>query len=995
MSVWHEPLGVDFSEALAHGLRARMAGRPPEAMARVTVIVNTARMGRRLEQLLARGGAAFRPRVLLVTDLSPLLPLADLPPADPPLAMRLRLTRLVEAALRADPSLGPVSGAFDLAGSLLDLIEEMGEEGVGAEALDAIDMGDLAKHWKRSLELLRIACRFAAEDARLAAARQAACLDALDAAWAEAPHPHPVIVAGSTASRAPTRRLMEIVRRLPEGHVVLPGLDAAMPDAAWDALDGASEDHPQVRHARLLRGWGMARDAAPSWSGRAPASAARTALVSLALRPPPVTDAWAQEGPGHAGAVAEAMEGVTLLEADTPHEEAEVVALRLRGAVEDGVRAALITPDRTLSRRVAAILENRWSIVADDSAGRPLNLSPPGRLMLQAARMRGRRVEAADLVGLLKHPLAHTAGDDDARRDHLNRARLVERRCLRGGAAHPTRAVLNRWRREADAARAAEGRDPLGHGDDGWDRWLGWLGDLCSTVAEPSEGASLAEHVSRHLDAMVDLAGGSDPDARALRPTGALWDEAAGRQANAVMADLAAAAQADPDLRLSTPAYARLVETLLEGAEPVREHEAAHPQVMIWGALESRVQGAPLVILGGLNEGTWPSLPGADPWLNRAMRAQCGLRSPERTVGLSAHDFQQALGGPEVWLTRARRSADADTVPSRWLNRLTSLLKGMGPEGMAAEAAAHDRAAPWRAAAEALGRPRWTEAAAPRPAPAPPVAARPDTLYVTRIETLIRDPYAIYARDVLGLRPLDPLRAEPDARMRGTVLHDAMARFAQAVPGPLPPDAADRLRAALAEAAASVPWPAARALWAGRIAKVEEDFLAAEAARRVHGTPRLMEEVGTLSLPEAGFTLKARVDRIDVLADGTGAVFDYKTGKPPSRAEIKAFNKQLLLEALMLREGAFRETGPLAPSRAVYLGLGPTYAEEAVEVDDAALAETRARLIDLIGAFRDEAKGYAARRANQRMSFGSDYDRLSRYGEWDETMPPTTIPVGR
>jgi ATP-dependent helicase/nuclease subunit B len=36
-----------------------------------------------------------------------------------------------------------------------------------------------------------------------------------------------------------------------------------------------------------------------------------------------------------------------------------------------------------------------------------------------------------------------------------------------------------------------------------------------------------------------------------------------------------------------------------------------------------------------------------------------------------------------------------------------------------------------------------------RPSPRPPVAARPRSLSVTEIKTLIRDPYAIYARHVL------------------------------------------------------------------------------------------------------------------------------------------------------------------------------------------------------------------------------------------------------
>jgi ATP-dependent helicase/nuclease subunit B len=190
------------------------------------------------------------------------------------------------------------------------------------------------------------------------------------------------------------------------------------------------------------------------------------------------------------------------------------------------------------------------------------------------------------------------------------------------------------------------------------------------------------------------------------------------------------------------------------------------------------VQGADLVVLGGLNDGTWPAQPPPDPWLNRAMRKAAGLLLPERKIGLSAHDFQQGIAAPSVVLSRSKRGAEAQTVPSRWMNRLVNLMEGLpGRGGPDALKMMRDRGKHWLAMAEAYAAPKAQVAPAIRPSPRPPVAVRPRQLSITEIQKLIRDPYAIYARHVLRLAPLDPLRPEADPRLRGTVLHKILETY--------------------------------------------------------------------------------------------------------------------------------------------------------------------------------------------------------------------------
>ena len=79
------------------------------------------------------------------------------------------------------------------------------------------------------------------------------------------------------------------------------------------------------------------------------------------------------------------------------------------------------------------------------------------------------------------------------------------------------------------------------------------------------------------------------------------------------------------------------------------------------------------------------------------------------------------------------------------------------------------------------------------PLPTPPLESRPRKLSVSRVETWIRDPYSIYAQQILKLRVLDPINAELDASNRGIVVHEALDRFVKKFPANLPEDAYQKL----------------------------------------------------------------------------------------------------------------------------------------------------------------------------------------------------------
>ncbi|MFC7702598.1 double-strand break repair protein AddB [Plastorhodobacter daqingensis] len=957
------PPGADFPLGLVRGMVSRMAALPPEVMAEAELYVNTRRMQRRVRTLFAAEGARLLPRIRLVTDLGRTLAMADLPPPVPPLRRRLELARLISGLLDAQPDLAPRAAIYDLADSLAALMDEMQGEDVSPARIEALDLSDHSRHWERSLAFIRLVAPFFGADAPPdAEARQRRVVERLAAQWQVAPPAHPVIIAGSTGSRGTTLRLMQAVAQLPQGAIIVPGYDFDMPDVVWQSLGDAltAEDHPQYRFHRLMQVLGLSPDQVTRWDAAEAPCPPRNRLISLALRPAPVTDQWMIEGRNLTELDAATL-GMTLVEAPSPRAEALAIALRLREAAQTGQRAALITPDRTLTRQVTAALD-RWGIVPDDSAGRPLALSAPGRFLRHVAALLGERLTAEALLTLLKHPLTHSGQD---RGPHLLWTRDLELRLRRRGPAFPTGADLVAW---------AAGKD-----DAGLQAWAGWLAALLGGLDEIGT-RPLADHVARHLDLAEALAGGPSGG------TGELWEKEAGQTARRVCDDLRREAPFGGDFSPSD--YNDLFTAILQGAE-VREAPQVHAGIMIWGTLEARVQGADLVILGGLNDGIWPQAPSPDPWMNRQMRHDAGLLLPERRIGLSAHDFQQAIAAPEVVLTRAIRDSEAETVPSRWLNRMLNLLGGLADRGgPQALAGMRDRGRRLLALASAWESDFEPLPPAPRPAPRPPVEARPRELPVTAIGRLIRDPYAVYARYVLRLRPLPPLRPSPDALLRGSVLHRVFEQFVETGKG-------DRHRLlALAQEVLDqdVPWPAARRLWLARLDRVADWFLAQEARRT--GTSVLIEDKGGIALDRFDFRLTAKPDRIDELADGSLFILDYKTGTPPSQKQQKHFDKQLLLEAVMAERGAFARLGPRPVSAISYIGIGTTPKEETTIITEEIIDATWNELHALIGAYMQPEQGFPARRAVFEERFPGDYDHLARYGEWEMTDLPRPEDVG-
>jgi len=992
-----------FLPALAEGLLAQVARDDPAVLASYTLLLPTRRAARGLREAFlgaAQGRALLLPRMRALPGLSveeadelALPALLDLPPAVAPLTRQAVLSRIVLGIPRRIGGPLGTEQAWQMAGELATLFDEIAFEEADLDLIETASPADfaaswlarldglvpegLAVHWQITTRLLQAVVTDWNQwlqgqrlmDLGLARVR---ALIAQRRALEAAPPREKLIAAGIGAGGTipAATALLRCIASLPEGALVLQGMAEPITPSLADAISRAPS-HPFAGQMKLLADLGVEPNALRPWGKAAHQAAAadRAVLLARSLRPAEGLEIWTERDPPRWQA---ALAGISRLEASDAQQEAAAIALLLREALETpGKRAALITPDRDLARRVSAELA-RHGITADDSAGVPLADTPAAAFLRLIARMIADGFAPAALLAVLKHPLSAAGMDRGA---WLDATRALEKRSLRGPRPAAGLAGLRAVLPEGDTAIAAM-----------MDALEAALGDF--TQLPPSPSRPPADLLALHLAAAEALAGTPDlPGGLRLY---------AGEEGEALARHLAALAEALVEMPPIEPAsWPAAFEAMLAGpiAPPFRAQRdrAAHPRIAILGLLEARLQSFDRVILGALEENIWPQATEPGPWMSRPMRAKFGLPAPEARIGRVAADFFHAAASTnELVLSTARKRGGAPSVPTRWLTRLETFLKGQGALALAPNAAAG-----WAAS---LDQPEEDPKPWGRPAPSPPIAARPRRLTVSDATQLIADPYAFYAGRILGLRALDEVDADIGAREYGTLVHHAMRYFLTGLGAGWPGATAARElwdRACAVALQKEAVHPGVLAFWQPRMARMGDFVIAEEEKLRTQtGLIRcLTEHEGRimLELPGGEVEITAKADRLDELAGGGWRILDYKTGQVPAEKKVvDGAAPQLALEAMILEAGGYPLIAKDAQAEAlVYWKLsggekpgeektlkpiadnGARYADLA-RIRIAALAERM-----LLGAAPFESHPHPA-----RTTPSDDYDHLARVDEW-------------
>lgn len=964
--------GAPFVDTLAQTLLNQFSDNPL-ALSSVRILLPTRRACRALSDAFLRisdGQAVLLPRLTPLGDIDEdelsiseidvigdAASSADLPPAIPGLQRQLLLTRAIMAMPqhRMQPE-----QATGLALELARLLDRLATEDSDPAKLRDLVPEDYATHWQEVLQFLELIISawpdiLATEGALDPAARRNALLRGQADVWRKSPPKTPIIAAGSTGSIPATAELLSVIAGLPQGAVILPGLDTTLSDDAW-ALLGPT--HPQYGLQQLLNRLEISRndvvDISPPET-----SNGRSEVLSHALRPAVSSTAMLP----HEQSVRDCLEGAVRVDCPSPSDEATVISLIIRRALESpGETCALITPDRDLGRRVAAAL-GRWGIDVDDTAGVPLAATPPAAFLRLLSDAVQRNMAPVPLLALLKHPFASGGMPIAEFRDIV---RMLDKIVLRG--PRPASGF--------QGLRDAIGAKPKYAALQSFvDQLELIIGPMIAVIQANSinYGALAKQHV-----ATAEALAASDEETGAAR----LWAGEAGETAALFVSELMdSLSTIGPQ---SPKQYHGVFERLMAG-RAVRPRFGAHPRVFILGLLEARLQHADTVILGGLNEGTWPPQPETNPWMSRPMMADMNLEPPERRIGLTAHDFQQAFAAARVYLTRAEKVGGTPTVPSRWLLRIDNILERAG----AKNALATPETESWLNWSNALDSTDHVPTSPPKPCP--PADARPKELSVTRIETLIRDPYSIYARYVLDLRPLDDLDADPGAAERGTMVHHALETFVKTFPDHVPGNAKQHMMAFGQQAFGDLlNRPGVRAFWWPRFERIADWFIAWQRQRIEDGwSSVLIEETGALVIDAiaGGFKITAKPDRIDYREDIGLAIIDYKTGSPPSKKQVDSgLSPQLPLEALIAMAGNFKDVPHEEVRQLMYIQLsgGRTPGKEAeIKLDLAELSEKTIEGVNrLLTRFANPDTPYVSRPRPQFESRFGDYDHLARVAAW-------------
>jgi ATP-dependent helicase/nuclease subunit B len=1017
--VFNIPASARFLPTLIAALRdgTLIPGFPgssdPLEMSRATLFLPTRRACRLARDVFLNtpdGNAAILPRIVALGDLdedeiifaeAATGKLAEdalaIAPAVGPLERRLMLAQLIAnwadrvRSGKGAPLIANTPAArLALADDLGRLIDDVITRKMDWQKLDGLVPDRFDKYWQFTLEFLKIARSFWPE--RLNEIGEIDAADRRDQLInAEMNHlagsNAPVIAAGSTGSMPATAKLLAAIARLPHGALVLPGLDTDLDEESWREISSSELEknaggavHPQFAMHALLDRIGIARNIVKRLGD--PDAHGREMLVSEALRPAATTDRWQRRlgSAEFAAATDRAMAGVHVIEAANVEDEALAIAVCLRETVDKPDKtAALVTPDRALARRVVAALE-RWQVEVDDSGGDALAETRAGIFARLVAEVALQGLEPAPLLALLKHSLLRLGAKPNA---HARAIAALECAVLRGPRPRPGSAGLMHALATFKATRDELHRnDPRKFVSPTDLEAAGQLAERLKQALAPLEALArksvglreLAQTHCKALEALVSYDG-----------VIAAYVGTDGLQLQRVFETIDDS-EASGTLVLAAADYPDVFHLLCSGRAERRPSENSNPRVRIFGLLEARLQNADRVVLGGLNEGSWPPDTRSDPWLSRPMRLELGLNLPELRVGLSAHDFAQALGAPEVILTRAAKQAGAPTVRSRFLQRVAAVA------GEDRWNDALKRGADYANYARALDHPAKISPV-PRPQPVPPPEARPSQLSVTDIENWLRDPYTIYAKHVLRLLPLEAIDTPPGAADRGTFIHEAVGEFTKKFADTLPADVMGELTALGEKHFRPLKdYEEAQAFWWTRFLRIAGWFGGWERERRVAAKKIFAEISGKHAIPlgKRDFLLTARADRIEQRADGSYAILDYKTGQPPTEPQVRSgLAPQLTLEAAILRNGGFPGITAGSVSEIGYVRLKggdppgePKNIKLASGTPDSAADVALQKLTGIAKKFVVEGEPYRSLVHPMWKKHYGEYDHLARVKEW-------------
>jgi ATP-dependent helicase/nuclease subunit B len=956
MALYTIPSGLSFLDVFAEGVIEKY-GDDPLRLGKVHIFLPSKRACRLLTELLYakyqniyHKSAFFLPHLIPMGEISlddieindqPELENFNIPPAISALKRQFILGHLVFAwGKTQNIGLHRFDQAFQLAQKLAGFLDQLQSEAIPLHRLKNLVPDLYAKHWQITLNFLSLLSenwpKILEENQKLdPIERRNLLFESLIALYKSSPPSDPVLIAGSTGTFPMTTRLMQEVLKIKDGHVILPGIDLNLDEQKWQELRH-QPIHPQHQLARLCQHNQWHRKDIQTWHGCARETPQSLFLSTLFGSKTEISKDFSF------------LNDVNYLKCQDHDEEANVIALILKESLLDPLKkTVLITADRDLVKRVKANL-SRWSIEIDDSHGTELIETKGASFLLLLFELLNNDFEPIMLLSILKHPFLQPETESFLED--------LEVTCLRGAHKPKISSLIQKMSL----------KNPIG--EQFLITFLEATKELKNCLRQ--EQIDINELIVLHLKTAESIV-------KSL-----LWKGEDGLALSRFFKNLLHETRNLP--RIDPVAYGLLLRQFL-AKEVFRPLISSNSNIAIWGTIEARLQNVDRVILAGLNEGSWPPEIKSDPWLNKNMRETLGLPPIERRIGLSAHDFCQAFGTKEIYLTRSERINGIPQCPSHWLLKLENLLESLGLESTLSSKK------PYLDWAKILDQPT-DKVTISQPKPKPSIHLRPRILSATQIETLLRNPYAIYARHILGLKPLDPIQQEPHQAHFGNLIHKILETFQKNHPGYLMPDDRHKMNLIAQEQIKQHSLsPDLLFFWEPTIASILAWFFEQEQKRRPFIKNSLLEQKGQalFNLEGGSFIIKAIADRIDFYTNGNCEIIDYKTGQLPLQKDmLLGFSAQLFIEAFIALKGGFgQEINPEQLKLSLWRLKGK---EDKAEIKDIkedlslVLPEIAQNLIALLNHYDNPETPYVVHPYPDKAPPYDPYRHLSRIDEWGE-----------
>lgn len=1003
-NIYNIPADWNFTHALAQGVIDQTAMKP-ENMAKIKILLPTRRSCRELANAflnITKGKSLILPIMHPIGDIdseelelkiasdTDYINIIDIPPAIPPIKRQLLLASLVR---KLPEYHGNIEQSIKLSLALCKLMDQIYAENLSLSDMKGLVSDEFAEHWQITIDFLsileehwpKILTSYNFIDG---ADRRNRILNLQSDYWERNNPDYRIIAAGSTGTIPAVARLLNVISKMPKGTVIIPGLDTNIDHESWDNLEPT---HPQYAIKSLLNILDVPKENVSLWPYKPDSTdwnkdghtEAHNILASEIMRPSVTINKWQDiKDDRIISLIVSENKSLQRVECHNEEEEAALIALVMRESLENPDKTCcLVTPDRFLARRVAVSLK-KWGIDIDDSGGYNLSDSVVGSFIRLVTKSIIDGFSPISFISLLKHRLASGGLFSD---NYRSVVRLIDKYLLRGKSPDNKNIYgLLELLIEKQFSSYVNISDEIATEIK---EFLLYIEQIYEDLNDNNnERKSINHWIDKNLEIAEALASQKGK-------TGAdkLWAGENGEAAAEFFINLKEQAEFINDITLNE--YYEIISSLMKQVM-IRPKFGMHPRLSIIGLMESRLFKADRMIISGLNENVWPPEIAHDPWMSRPMRKAYNLPEPEMAIGSAAHDFVSCLCSPEIIMTRSKNIGNSPSVPSRWLQRLDTIIKSIekSPDVLNNYDYQH--------ILETITSNNSKIIPCSRPEPKPDVKYRPKKLSVTEIEKWMIDPYSIYAKHILRLRPLDDIEKNTDAAEIGTITHKIFERFISENKKNIPEDSKLIIHKIANEVIGEkINEKGNWIFWQQRFDKISDWFIANEKIRRKSYQPFMMEQSGTMTVScgSVDFTLSVKADRLDLSVGGEQSIIDYKTGTPPTKTEIKSGRKpQLPLTALIAQNGGFTETHDTKiASMEIWSMTGSNDGGTILHIDATEepselkeiIDNAENSLIDLVNVFNNNDTPYYSIPNGSILKLNDylEYNHLARVSEWSDS----------